>query len=267
MPAQPPLRVFTGTSGWAYPTWKPGFYPDKWPARRFLEHYSTRLNSVEVNYTFRKLPTRAQLAEWLAAVPPGFCFSFKAPEAITHRRRLRNCAESVGQFVASLEPVRAAGALGCLLFQLPPNFKSDTDRLRQFLQLPELAGAGRLAFEFRHGSWFSEETYALLRAAGAAMCVAESDLLQTPEVHTAPDFCCFRLRRPGGYSVAAINRHAAKFRTLCAEREVFVYYKHEDEPHGPLAAEAMLRSATKPPRRSPDRISAGLKISAEAQGV
>ncbi|MGI4755898.1 MAG: DUF72 domain-containing protein [Janthinobacterium lividum] len=236
-------KLFAGTSGWAYPSWKPGFYPVKHPGKRLLEHYGTRLNSVEVNYTFRKLPTEAQLAGWLAAVAPEFRFSFKAPEVVTHRRRLRDCGDAVEQFVASLEPVRAAGALGCILFQLPPNFKAEWPRLEAFLAMPQLAGAGRIAFEFRHSSWFQEETWSILRAYGAAVCVAESEDLETPDVLTAPDFACYRLRMPGGYSSSEVALHAKRFRTLSQTRDVFVYYKHEDAPHGPLAAEAMLLQA------------------------
>ncbi len=236
-------RLFAGTSGWAYPTWKPRFYPAKLPARRFLEHYASRLNSVEVNYTYRSLPTETQLAGWMAAVTPGFRFSFKAPEMVTHRRRLRECGDAVERFLAALEPIRAAGLLGCILFQLPPNFKADIPRLQSFVALPEMASAGRVAFEFRHESWFCDETWAALRAHGAAVCIAENDDLQTPEVQTAPDFACYRLRMAGGYDALTIADHSAKFRALSATREVFAYYKHEDEPTGPLAAEAMLLQA------------------------
>src|ERR1700710_515343 len=106
MPDAVPTSLFAGTSGWAYPKWKPGFYPPKLPARRFLEHYATRLNSVEVNYTFRALPTDTQLEGWLAAVTPGFRFSFKAPEIVTHRRRLRECGDAIDRWLTSLQPVR-----------------------------------------------------------------------------------------------------------------------------------------------------------------
>ncbi len=232
--------VFAGTSGWAYPTWKPGFYQKDIPPRRFLEHYATRLNSVEVNYTFRALPGADQLAGWLAAVPKSFRFSFKAPEAITHRRRLRDCGDQVEAFLASLDPV-AKARRGLLLFQLPPNFKADPARLERFLELPQLAKAGRISFEFRHESWFTPECYKLLRKHGAAVCIAESEDLQTPEVQTGRGFSSYRLRMPGGYDEASIAEHAARFAALAnAGRDVYVYYKHEDEPNGPLAAEAML---------------------------
>jgi uncharacterized protein YecE (DUF72 family) len=242
-------RVFAGTSGWAYPSWKPGFYPKDVPARRFLEHYASRLNSVEVNYTFRKLPTAAQLEGWLAAVPAEFKFSFKAPEGVTHRKRLRGCDEPVEAFVKALEPVRAAGRLGLLLFQLPPNFKVDNSRLQALLLQPCLQGQ-RISFEFRNESWFSEETYAVLRGGSAALCIAESDDLKTPPMHTAEVFTSFRSRMAGGYGAAAVAKHARTIKALAAAgRDVYVYYKHEDEPAGPLAAEALLQ-ALRPKKRS-----------------
>ena len=234
-------KIYAGTSGWAYPTWKPGFYPAGLPAKRFLEHYGSVLNSVEVNYTFRALPSPSMLAGWLAATPAGFRFSFKAPQRITHFSRLRECDAAVGEFVAALEPVGAAGRLGILLFQLPPNFKADAERLAMFLKAPALnSPAARVAFEFRHESWFSEETYAILRAHNAALCIAENDELQTPEVHCATTHACFRLRCPGGYSEQAIGDFADRFSALAAAREVYVYFKHEDEPTGALNAVAFL---------------------------
>ncbi len=242
-------NVFAGTSGWAYPSWKPEFYPKGVPARRFLVHYASRLNSVEVNYTFRKLPTAVQLQGWLAAVPADFKFSFKAPETVTHRKRLRACDESVEAFVKALEPVRTAGRLGLLLFQLPPNFKADHGRLQALLQQPCLQGE-RVSFEFRNQSWFSEQTYAVLSSSSAALCIAESDDLKTPPVHTAEVFTSFRLRMAGGYGAAAVAKHARTLRALAAAgRDVYVYYKHEDEPAGPLAAEALLQ-ALRPKKRS-----------------
>jgi uncharacterized protein YecE (DUF72 family) len=246
LPASPPPHtLFAGTSGWAYATWKPDFYPAKLPSRRFLEHYASLLNSVEVNHTFRTLPTPAALANWLAATPPGFRFSFKAPQRITHFSRLRACETFVADFVAALAPVRDASKLGPLLFQLPPNFKANAELLAAFLAMPALTAEPRprIAFEFRHESWFTEEIYTLLRAYNAALCVAESDDLRTPEVHTAATHACFRLRRNGGYTSAELAAFAARHTALAATAEVYVYFKHEEQPTGALNAVAFLAAA------------------------
>jgi uncharacterized protein YecE (DUF72 family) len=235
-------HLYAGTSGWAYPTWKPEFYPAGTPAKRFLEFYATKLTSVEVNYTFRALPTAKMLEGWLAATPENFRFSFKAPQRITHFRRLRDCEADVTQFIAALAPVRQAGKLGLLLFQLPPNFKADPELLSTFLFLPSLKGANAppIAFEFRHQSWFCEEVYTILREHNAALCIAESDDLVTPEVHTAASHICYRLRRNGGYSITELDAFATRFAGLAQQRDVYAYFKHEDEPTGALNATAFL---------------------------
>ncbi len=127
-------QAFIGTSGWAYASWKPGFYPQALPQKKFLEYYATQLNSVEVNYTFRQLPTEGMLKGWLAASGAGFRFSFKAPQRITHILRLRDCSDTVVALSRVLAPVVAAGRMGVVLFQLPPNFKADVSRLDSFLR-------------------------------------------------------------------------------------------------------------------------------------
>jgi uncharacterized protein YecE (DUF72 family) len=237
--------LFAGTSGWAYPSWKPGFYPTKTPASKFLSFYASLLTSVEVNYTFRALPTAKMLNGWLAATPENFRFSFKAPQRITHFSRLRDCDALVHQFVESLVPVREANKLGLLLFQLPPNFQATDEhriRLATFLQHPELATV-RIAFEFRHDTWFSDSIYTILRSRNAALCIAESDGLTTPEVHTATTHACFRFRRNGGYTPSEIKSLAQRLTALTKDREVFAYFKHEDEPTGALNAVAFLEVA------------------------
>jgi uncharacterized protein YecE (DUF72 family) len=233
--------LYIGTSGWAYSSWKPGFYPAEVPAKRFLEDYARRLNSVEVNYSFRKLPTPDMLASWLAVVPADFRFSFKAPQRITHFSRLIYCDTMVAEFVAVLEPVRAAGKLGPLFFQLPPNFKADLPRLKTFLSAASLKGSRkpRIAFEFRHVSWFTEDTYALLRACDAALCIAESEDLRTPDVQCASKHAYYRMRLSGGYSAHEITAFAKRLSPITGEKDVFVYFKHEEEPTGALNAVAL----------------------------
>jgi uncharacterized protein YecE (DUF72 family) len=244
--APAPRNLFLGTSGWAYPRWKPGFYPKDVPSRAFLQFYANRLTSVEVNYSFRTVPSAAQLLGWLNAAPLGFRFSFKAPQRITHFQRLRESHAAVDEFVASLEPARAAGKLGMLLFQLPPNFAADNARLDAFLKVPALVRnrSLQIAFEFRHPSWFTNATYEILRSSNRALCIAEGDELKTPDVSTA-DFRCYRLRRSGGYSAAELKAFAKRFDNLAKKSDVYVYFKHEDEPTGALNATKVLAAASK----------------------
>jgi uncharacterized protein YecE (DUF72 family) len=231
-------EIYTGTSGWAYGSWKPDFYPAKLSAAQFLNHYASRLNSVEVNYTFRQIASEELLLRWAEATPADFRFAVKAHQRITHIKRLRDPAQTTMEFLASLEPLRKAKKLGPVLFQLPPNFKCDVARLREFLAaVPSWV---RATFEFRHESWFSEEVYAALRKAGAALCLAESEELKTPEVVTT-DFHYLRLRKER-YSRKAV---AERVRKLARSGDVFVYFKHEGTPEGALHAEALLRQVRK----------------------
>ena len=232
------LRAFVGTSGWAYATWKPGFYPQAIPQKKFLEYYATQLNSVEVNYTFRQLPTESMLTGWLAASGAGFRFSFKAPERLTHMLRLKDCADAVAALSRALAPVAAVGRMGVVLFQLPPNFKADVPRLDSFL-VDAAASGLRMAFEFRHSTWFCDDVYAVLRRHHVALCVAESEDLETPDVVTAP-FTCYRFRKDE-YSTAQLDAIESTLRRRSAEGDVFAYFKHEEQPTGAIRAVETLR--------------------------
>jgi uncharacterized protein YecE (DUF72 family) len=230
---------YAGTSGWAYTAWKPQFYPAKLPQKNFLKFYSMQLNAVEVNYTFRRLINEKTIAAWVAQTPEQFRFALKAHQAITHFRGLKNAEESLQRFVDSIQPLAQAGRLGPVLFQLPPHLKADLGLLKSFLEL--LPRKLRAAFEFRHGSWFNEDVFAVLKQHNAALCVAESDELQTPEVLTA-DFSYFRLRRPE-YSAEERRRIAGRIRERLQEAgEIYAFFKHEEQPESPLYAQALLES-------------------------
>jgi len=233
-------ELFAGTSGWAYTTWKPGFYPAKLASAKFLSHYSSRLNSVELNYTFRSFPTEKLLNNWIAATPSAFKFSVKAHQSITHIKRLRDAATKASDFIASLGPLERAGRLGPILFQLPPNLKCDLALLKDFLA--GLPGKQRHAFEFRHASWFQDEVFSALQTANIALCQAESEDLKTPEVRTA-DFIYLRLRKDD-YSPKTRKVLAAKLQKMVKNGDAFLYFKHEDEPDGPLNAEELLKALT-----------------------
>jgi uncharacterized protein YecE (DUF72 family) len=225
--------VYAGTSGWAYPSWKPDFYPEKLAQKKFLEFYATRLNSVELNYTFRRFPTPNLFDSWLASTQPGFRFAVKANQRITHIQRLRDAGPVTKDFVNALAPLAQNDRLGPILFQLPPFVRCDMALLKEFLAV--IPAGTRAAFEFRHVSWFSDEVYDALRAANAALCQAESEDLETPDVQTA-DFAYLRLRKER-YDVPAL---VPSVRTLAERGDVFVFFKHEETAEGAVNATALL---------------------------
>lgn len=247
--APAPQRLFAGTSGWAYPTWKPGFYPAGLAQKHFLTYFAAHLTSVEVNYTFRALPTAKMLTDWMAATPESFRFSFKAPQRITHFARLRSCGPHLAAFLGALAPVREAGRLGLLLFQLPPNLAADTKLLASFLAEPALraSDAGvpqlRVAWEFRHPSWFTAEIRQMLTDHNHAVSIAESERLETPEIQTAETHVAYRLRKPGGYAAAELDALARRLTPLTRTRDTYVYFKHEDEPTGAVNAQQFVQLA------------------------
>jgi uncharacterized protein YecE (DUF72 family) len=231
-------QLFAGTSGFAYPAWKPDFYPKEVPARKFLGYYATRLNSVEANYTFRRLAPASVFQAWLNATPQDFKFACKAHQNLTHIMKMKEAESFTQVFLSSLEPLRAARRLGPVLFQFPPTFKCDLDRLDAYL--PLLPNDIRFAFEFRHASWLADPVYDRLSARNIALCLAESEKLEVPKVMTA-DFGYFRLRK-GDYSEPARQEISRRVRELLeGGRDVYVYFKHEDDPHGAIWAEDLLK--------------------------
>lgn len=230
-------QLFAGTSGWAYPNWKPGFYPEKVAQKKFLNYYASRLNTVEVNFTFRQLVKETTVQNWLKDTPGNFRFGIKAHQVITHIKRLKATADFLPRFLATIEPVAAAGKLSAVLFQLPPNLKFDGELLREFLAtLPRGVPA---AFEFRHESWFVDATWDFLRDRGVAVCVAETETRMTPDVVTA-GFTYYRFRKA---TYAPEERRAMLERIeqhLAAGRDVFAYFKHEETPEGALYAAELL---------------------------
>ena len=184
--------LYIGTSGWAYSIWKPEFYPKDVAAKNFLKFYATKLNAVEVNYTFRRLLSEKAAESWMNDTGPDFKFVAKANQYITHMRRLKNAEESLKRFLGSLEPLLRRKQLGPILFQLPPNLKADVTVLSEFLSL--LPRVVQCAFEFRHESWFNDETYEALKKHNAALCVAETESITTPEERTAK-YIYFRFRK------------------------------------------------------------------------
>jgi uncharacterized protein YecE (DUF72 family) len=231
-------EIRIGTSGFAYASWKPEFYPAKTPASKFLNYYSTQLNCVEVNYTFRSRPSAKTLQSWCDATPEGFQFVVKAHQRITHIKRLKDVEQDVRGFYESIQPLFYAKKLGPVLFQLPPNLKIDLDRLRGFLEL--LPRGSRAAIEFRNQSWFHDEVYGLMREHAVALCIAESDELQVPEVHTS-GFSYYRLRR-SDYSAAELKEVEKRLALAEQNGDVYAFLKHEETPEGALNARRLLQS-------------------------
>src|SRR5262245_19998568 len=184
-------QLYVGTSGWAYASWKPDFYPAKLAQTKFLQHYATQLNTVEVNFTFRQLVKETTAQKWIAESPSGFRFGVKAHQVITHIKRLKKTEDFVPRFLSTVQPLAQAGKMGPVLFQLPPNMKADAALLEEFLAT--LARGVRCAFEFRHETWFTDQIFELLQTHKRALCVAETEERVTPDRVTA-DFCYYRYR-------------------------------------------------------------------------
>ena len=218
--------VHVGTSGYNYPEWRGSFYPEKFSTDKMLAYYAERFATVEINYTFYRMPTEKLLKGWFDGTPEGFTFTLKAPRRITHDSKLQRCEDTLQAFCRIAQTL--GPKLGVLLFQLAPNFKKDVDVLRAFLEL--LPEGTRAAFEFRHASWFEPEVFDALRARQVALCVADSEKLSTPVEATA-DYAYFRLRDEG-YQQEDIERWAQVVGAAPAP-DAYVYFKHEEQGLGP----------------------------------
>ena len=231
-------QLYAGTSGWAYPSWKPAFYPAKLAQTKFLQYYATRLNTVEVNFTFRQLLKETTAQKWIDQTPAGFRLGVKAHQVITHIKRLQKTEDFLPRFLTTVEPLARAEKLGPLLFQLPPNLKVDVPLLEEFLRaLPRGVPS---AFEFRNASWFTDQVYEVLKKSNCALCVAETEERVTPDVTTA-GFAYYRYRKPS-YTPEERQTMIGRIRDhLAAERNVFAYFKHEETPEGAMYAVDLLK--------------------------
>jgi len=227
--------IWVGTSGYNYPEWKGSFYPSDLATAKMLPYYAARFPTVEINYTFYRMPNEKLVDGWARQTPSPYKLTLKAPRRITHDNRLK----SVGPLVSGFCQVAATlgDKLGALLFQLPPNLKKDTVLFDAFLaELPPKVCA---AFEFRHASWLDEDIFGRIAARNLALCVADSEKLSTP-VRITADYAYFRLRDEG-YTADDIARWADTIgREAAACRDVYVYFKHEEEGKGPEFAQLLM---------------------------
>ncbi len=223
-------QFIVGTSGYSYREWKPGFYPEKLPAKDMLAFYAERFATVELNSTFRSMPEAAAFEAWAAQVPASFCFAIKAPQTITHRKRLKATEAATDELLAACSVLKRRQ--GPLLFQLPPNFKKDLPQLDAFLK--HFGKRAKAAFEFRHESWFDDEVFACLRKHKVTLCIADAEDLPSPRLLATARFGYVRLRRDR-YTAAQLKKWIERLRPL-PWSEAFVYFKHDDAGEGPKLA-------------------------------
>ncbi len=231
-------QLCVGTSGYSYKEWKGSFYPEKLPDREMLSFYAGQFKTVEINHSFYRMPTENLLLQWAKSVPEGFKFALKANQQITHIKRLRGCEDTLKRFLEVASVLNDGDHLGPVLVQLPPNFKFDQTLLEDFLALRPPAFA--FAFEVRHQSWYTEETYAVLRRHGTALCLAETEKETPMEVLTA-DFTYVRLRREN-YTAKQLAAWSKRFEEWLRKGvNVYAYCKHEDAGKAPAYAHLLLR--------------------------
>lgn len=223
------MKLWVGTSGYSYKEWKGNFYPEKFPNKDMLSYYAQQLTSVEINNTFYRMPKENVLESWAGQVPDGFRFSIKASRRITHIKRLKETSDETEYLFRVLGAL--GERLGVVLFQLPPNMKKDVDRLNSFLELiPEGA---KVAFEFRHESWFDGDVFDRLGEEGHTLVVAEDDENQAQLVSTT-DWGYLRLRK-SEYADKDLKKWAKQLGSQ-KWKQAFVFFRHEDTGIGPKLA-------------------------------
>ncbi len=227
--------LYTGTSGYSFREWVGNFYPPKTPANEYLAFYASRLNSVEINHTFRRFPTTKLLTSWAEKAPESFIFSLKMHQSVTHVARLKSVGDSVEDFLKAVSPL--GPRLGVILFQLPPYFKAKIDRLESFLK--ELPSEHKYAIEFRHESWNEPAVVDLLRDAGVALCVADAEIGEEVDFKPTASHGYVRLRKVPPYTDEEIELVHQQIRDILGQVEdLYLYAKHDDEG---LAPETILR--------------------------
>lgn len=231
------MKFFVGTSGYSYKEWKGTFYPEKLPAKEMLSYYGQRFSTVEMNNTFYKMPKVSDVENWARQVPDSFRFVLKAPQTITHRKRLRNVEEETDHFCRAAAVL--AGRQGPLLFQLPPNLKKDLPRLEAFLHF--LSGRAPAVFEFRHESWLDDDVFDCLRASSCALCVADADDLPAADLINTVGWGYVRLRREA-YTDKSLGEWIKRIKSQGWD-EAYVFFRHEDTGTGPKFAARFLELA------------------------
>lgn len=233
------MNLNVGTSGYSYKEWKGSFYPEKLPAKEMLSYYATRLQAVELNNTFYRLPQKSMVENWKEQVPDNFRFSIKASQRITHFKRLKEVADETKYLLDTVSVLEQR--LGVILFQLPPNMKKDLPRLQSFLEC--LPANIKAAFEFRHQTWLEDDVLELLKSRNHALVTSDTDDLPISHIDRTADWGYLRLRRVE-YSESSLNDWLERIRAQ-QWQEAFVFFKHEDEGTGPKLAAQFLDLAAR----------------------
>jgi len=231
-------KLFIGTSGWTYSSWKRTFYPQDLPSRRYLEFYAREFPATEVNYSFYRLPKASTYENWSRQVPENFVFAVKASRFITHIKRLQDVDEAWHTFVHNARHL--GDHLGPILLQFPPSAPCDVARLKRFLTVSQPAEKTsaplRLVLEFRHGSWFTDRVYRLLNRYRAALCIADSARYARRNVITS-DFAYLRFHGPqqlfsSTYPDAQLVKEAKTIRTyMRSGLDVYVFFNNDALGH------------------------------------
>jgi len=224
------MKILVGTSGYGYKEWKGIFYPEKISSKEMLRFYSERLTTVEINYTFYHMPTEKVLASWAEQVPDDFAFALKAPQVITHKKRMKNAEEETEYFFKTLSVL--GKKMGPVLFQFPKSFRADRTVLEDFLTLiPEDV---HCAFEFRNASWIDTKILDLLHEKGCSLCIADTDEKPVEEIAGTAPWGYLRLRR-SDYKDEDLAQWMKRILSQKWQR-AFVFFKHEEEARGPEMA-------------------------------
>jgi uncharacterized protein YecE (DUF72 family) len=233
---------YIGTSGWSYDHWNGTFYPEGLPSARRLEAYARVFNGTEINNSFYQLPSEETLRAWGNTVAEGFCFAVKASRYVTHMKKLKDPPQGLQEL---LERVSVLGPnRGPLLFQLPPKWRFNRERLERFLGA--LEGAGRCAFEFRDPSWINADTLALLERSNTAFCIYDLDGYQTPD-HCTADFVYLRLHGPNGpyrgrYDEQSLEDWATRLRDWKASGlDTYCWFDNDEAGHAADNAKTLAR--------------------------
>ncbi len=240
-------RVWVGCSGWAYRDWRGVLYPEKLPQREWLARYAEEFGTVEINNTFYRLPKVEAVKGWVDQTPPSFRFAVKASRYLTHIKRLKDAGVYIDRFLERIEPLASTPKLGVILWQFPPNFKRDDERLADALEAIRQRAPCRHAFEFRHESWFTEDVYALLRSQRAALVISDDPEMPFQQREMTAPWTYVRLHRGargrrGNYSSAELDTWRRRIAAWRSTREAYVYFNNDWEAFAVRNARELAKS-------------------------